>query len=104
MLITAQSFFVTMFHIARAFKCGRTKATAIVKVIAQGVMKEIMERIGNFQIFSIKIGESTDITVYQQMGIMLRYFDNTDGKVCCTFFIRWLSPLIMLMLKHISSS
>lgn len=30
--------------------------------------------------------ESTDITVYQQMGIMLLYFDDVDGKVCCVFY------------------
>ena len=38
------------------------------------------------QFFSIQIDESTDITVYQQMGIMLRYFDNTNGKVSCIFY------------------
>ena len=38
------------------------------------------------RIFSIQIDETTDVTVYQQMGIMLHYFDNTDGKVCCIFY------------------
>ena len=72
--------------IARAFKCGRTKATATVKVIAQDIIRNIVERISNSKFFSIQIDESTDITVYQQMGIMLRYFDNTDGKVFCIFY------------------
>ena len=39
--------FSSMFpdsDIARAFKCGRTKATATVKVIAQDMIGEIMER------------------------------------------------------------
>lgn len=72
--------------IARAFKCGRTKATATVKVIAQDMIQNIVERINDSKFFSIQIDESTDITVYQQMGIMLHYFDNTDGKVCCIFY------------------
>ena len=81
--------FSSMFpdsDIARAFKCGRTKATATVKVIAQDMIGEIMERISDSQFFSIQIDESTDITVYQQMGIMLRYFDNNNGKLCCVFY------------------
>ena len=80
--------FPSMFpdsDIARAFKCGRTKATATVKVIAQDMIQNIVERINDSKFFSIQIDESTDITVYQQMGIMLHYFDNTDGKVCCIF-------------------
>ena len=81
--------FSSMFpdsDIARAFKCGRTKATATVKVIAQDMIKSIVERIDDSKFFSIQIDESTDITVYQQMGIMLRYFDNTNGKVSCIFY------------------
>ena len=87
--------FTSMFpdsNIARAFKCGRTKATATVKVIAQDIMKNIVARIGDANFFSIQIDETTDITVYEQMGIMLRYFDNTDGKVCCMFYK--LEPII----------
>jgi hypothetical protein len=81
--------FSSMFpdsEIARAFKCGRTKATATLKVIAQDMIKNVVERISDSKFFSIQIDESTDITVYQQMGIMLRYFDNMDGKVCCIFY------------------
>ena len=81
--------FSSMFpdsDIARAFKCGRTKATVTVKVIAQDMIKNIVERINNLKFFSVQIDESTDITVYQQMGIMLHYFDNTDGKVYCIFY------------------
>ena len=72
--------------IAKAFKCGRTKATAIVKVIAQEAMQDILSRLKEFQYFSIHSDETTDITVHQQCGIMLRYFDNTEGKVRCIFF------------------
>ena len=36
--------------------------------------------------FSLHTDETTDITVHQQCGIMLRYFDNTEGKVRCVFF------------------
>ena len=61
--------------IARAFKCGRTKATATVKVIAQDMIEEnIVETISDSNFFSIQIDESTDITVFQQMGIMHRFF------------------------------
>ena len=75
--------------IARAFKCGWTKATATVKVIAQNIIKSIVERINDSKFFSVQIA---NITVHQQMGIMLRYFDNTDGKVCCIFYK--LEPII----------
>ena len=34
-------------NIARALKCGQTKSTATVKVIAQDIMKNIVERIGD---------------------------------------------------------
>lgn len=72
--------------IARAFKCGRTKATAIMKVIAQEVMEDILLRLKESQFFSIHTDETTDIIVQQHCGIMLRFFDNTDGVVRCVFF------------------
>ena len=87
--------FSSMFldsEIARAFKCGRTKATATVRVIAQDMIKNIVERISDSKFFSIQMDESTDITVYQQMGIMLHYFDNMDSKVYCIFYK--LEPII----------
>lgn len=80
--------FPSMFpdsDIARGFKCGRTKATATVKVIAQDLIKEVLDKISDSKFFSIQIDESTDITFYQQMGIMLR-FDNTNGKLGCMFY------------------
>ena len=43
-----------------------------------------MERTDDSKFVSIQIDEST--TVYQQMGIMLHYFDNTNGKVSCIFY------------------
>ena len=79
-------FFPSLFHdsaIAKAFRCGRTKATAIVKVLAGEVMKEIMGRI---TFFSLHTDETTDITVYQQCALMLRFFDEVQGCVRCTFF------------------
>lgn len=72
--------------IAKAFKCGRTKATAIVKVIAEELMRSICTRLAESQFFSLHTDESTDITVTQQCAIMLRYFDNVEGKVRCVFF------------------
>ena len=66
-------------NIVRAFKYSRTKENAMVKVV---VIKEIIEKISGFKLFSIQIDETTDITVYQQM----RYFNNTTGKMCCIFY------------------
>ena len=54
--------------IAKAFKCGRTKATAIVKVLAQEIMEESLSVLKESKFFSI---QTTDITVNQQCGIML---------------------------------
>jgi hypothetical protein len=69
--------------IAKAFKCGRTKATGIVKIIAQEVMQEILCHLKESKYFSVQTDETTDIAVMQQCGIMLRFFDNTLGKVMC---------------------
>ena len=66
--------FPSLFHdsaIANAFKCGRTKATAIIKVIAKEVMSG---RLQQSQFFSLHTDETTDITVYQQCALMLRVF------------------------------
>ena len=71
--------------IAKAFKCGRTKATAIVKVLAEEVMKEVICRLEQSQFFSLHTDETTDITVFQQCALMLRFFDDVEGKVRCTF-------------------
>ena len=70
------SLFSSLFPdsaIAKAFKCGRTKATAIVKVIAGELMHHIFTRLAESQFFSLHTDESTDITVTQQCAIMLRY-------------------------------
>ena len=56
-----------------------------MKVVAQEVMKNLLSRLEESQFFSIHTDESTDITVQQQCAIMLRFFDNTDGRVRCTF-------------------
>ena len=71
--------------VAKAFKCGRTKATAILKVIAQEVIEDLLSRLEESRFFSVHSDESTDITVQQQCAIMLRFFDNNDGKVRCAF-------------------
>ena len=36
--------------------------------------------------FSLQTDETTDITVTQEAAIMLRYFDNSMGKVRCIFY------------------
>ena len=68
--------------IAKDFNCGRTKATALLKVIAKNS--------SCFPLMSLcflvyKRMKTTDITVTQQSAIMLRYFDNFTGKVRCVF-------------------
>ena len=81
--------FPSLFHdsaIANAFKCGRTKATAIVKVLAREVMKDIVAKLQQSRFFSLHTDETTDITVYQQCAVMLRFFDEVEGCVRCVFF------------------
>ena len=81
--------FASMFPdsaIAKSFKCGKKKATAIVEVVAQEVKQSILSRLKESQFFSIQIDETTDIAVNQQCGVMLRFFDNTEGKVRCPFY------------------
>ena len=72
--------------IARDFKCGRTKATAVLKVIAQDVQKKLLCSLSDSKYFSLQMDEITDVTVTQQAGIMLRYFDNSVGRVKCIFY------------------
>ena len=67
--------------IAKDFKCGRIKATAILKVIAQDVPKKLLCAVSDSQYFSLQTDETTDITVTQEAAVMLRYFDNSLGKV-----------------------
>ena len=72
--------------IAKAFKCGRTKANALVKVLAQDILEESLSVLKESKFFSIQVDETTDITVNQQCGIMLRFFDSVQGKVRCVFY------------------
>ena len=67
--------------IAKDFKCSRTKATAVLKVIAQDCWKNISAAVRETKYFSLQTDETSDITVTQQAAIMLRFFDNTQGQV-----------------------
>ena len=49
--------------IAKDFKCSRTKATAVLKVIAQDCWKNISAAIRETKYFSLQTDETTDITV-----------------------------------------
>ena len=49
-------------------------------------MKEVLGRLQQSWFFSLHTDESTDITIFQQCAIMLRFFDNIDGVVRCIFF------------------
>ena len=71
--------------IAKSFKCSCTKATAILKVIALDILQQIRHVLQEFKFFSRQVDESTDISVMQQMAIMLRFFDNKSGCVRCFF-------------------
>ena len=73
--------------IAKDFKCSRTKATAVLKVIAQDCWKTITTAVRETKNFSLQTDETTNITVTQQAAIMLRFFYNTQGQVRCVFFI-----------------
>ena len=72
--------------IAKDFKCIHTKATAVLKVIAQDCWKTISAAVSETKYFSFQTDETTDITITQQAAIMLRFFDNTQGQVRCVFF------------------
>ena len=71
--------------IAKDFKCGHTKATAILKIISQEIHRQQLSSMNDSLFFSVQTDETTDITVTQQSALMLRYFDNTMGKVKCVF-------------------
>ena len=73
--------------IAKSFKCSRTKATAILKVIALDILQQIRHVLQEYKFFSLQVDESTDISVMQQMAIMLHFFDNKSGCVRCCFFL-----------------
>ena len=49
-------------------------------------MQDILRCLEESRFFSLHLDETTDITVHQHCGIMLRYFDNTEGRVRCIFF------------------
>ena len=72
--------------IAKDFKCSRTIATAVLKVIAQDCCKTISTAVKDTKYFSLQTDKTTVITVTQQAAIMLRFFDNTQGQVRCVFF------------------
>ena len=63
-----------------------TKATAVLKVVAQDCWKIISAAVREIKYFSLQTDKATDITVTQQAAIMLRFFDNTQGQVRCVFF------------------
>ena len=73
-------------EVAKNFKCGCTKATAILNVIAQDAWRYIAAALEESKYFCIQTDEITDISVTQQRAIMLRFFDNTLGSVRCVFF------------------
>ena len=72
--------------IAKDFKCSRTKATAVLKVISQDCWKTISAVVTETKYFNLQTDETTDITITQQVAIMLQFFDNTPGQVRCVFF------------------
>ena len=54
--------------IARGFKCSRTKATAILKVIAQDVRHQNVDTLLDSKFFSLQVDETTDISNYPTNG------------------------------------
>ena len=85
----ASKLFSSMFPdsaIAKEFKCGRTKATAILRAIAEDAWESIQNAVKDSKYISIQTDETTDLTVNQQMAIMLGFFENSCGAVQCLFF------------------
>ena len=64
--------------IVKNIKCNHTKATAVLKVIAQVCWKIISAPVRETKYFSIQTDETTDITVHNKV-------DNTQGQVKCVF-------------------
>ena len=63
----------------------RTKCTEIIKnVLAPHFSQELVADIGD-QKYSLKIDESTDISVVKLLGISVRYFSRNLSKVVSTF-------------------
>ena len=79
--ISVPKLFKLMFpdsSIAKDFKCSHTKATAVLKVVAQDCWKTIYAAVRGTKYFSLQTDETTNITITQQAAIILRFFDNTQ--------------------------
>lgn len=84
----ASKLFPAMFpdsETAKDLKCSRTKASAILQVVAQEVWKEISSNLKKTRFFSLQTDETTDISVTQQLALMVRFFDDCVGHVRCVF-------------------
>ena len=81
LLITVPSYLPACFQIRPLQKVLSVegKNTAIVEVIAKEVMHDILSRLKESIFFSIQIDETTDVSVNQQCGVMLRFFDHIEG-------------------------
>ena len=53
--------------IAKYFKCSCTKATAVLKVIAQDCWKTISAAVRGTKYFSLQTDETTDITINNKL-------------------------------------
>lgn len=66
-------------------KLHRTKCTEIMKnVLASYFRQELLDDIGN-QKFSILLDESTDVSVSKHLGLVIRYYSNTQEKIVSSF-------------------
>lgn len=66
-------------------KLHRTKCTEIMKnVLASHFRQELLDDIGN-QKFSILLDESTDVSVSKHLGLVIRYYSNTQEKIVSSF-------------------
>ena len=52
---------------AKDFKCSRTKATAVLKVIAQDYWKTISAAVRETKYFSLQTDEKTDIPLHNKL-------------------------------------
>ena len=75
--------FITICHdskLASKMRFHRTKATALIQVIASDIQSLLINKVRN-NFFRIAFDETTNMSTTKIMVTMLRYFDETYGSV-----------------------
>ena len=82
--------------VAKHFKCGKTKATAVTKTIMRTEGRDEIIKTISFQPFSIIIDETTDVSTKKCLVIVIRYFDFSISRVKDKF-------LTLLEVEHVDA-